>query len=507
MFRIHRVLMLLGVVSVIISPLTTLAQHVPPRTQNAHSIADFADLEPPAIDGFLDLDEAWVVAPQAGTTNNVTDRSFWWVGANPALDPNDLVPSGVVEGEDSPINDDDLSFLVWALYDSQYLYIAVEVRDDFLVSRAAAGSEDTSANGQLQNEDSVEIYIDGDHSLSPANLTRRPEEYATGGQFVFSAGGAHRDVNAGNPTFGEAATADWFAAVSQNADLTRSAYEFRFKLSKIGNPTEGDIIGFNIAVNEADDEAVATRRFQLRWVGQTFDESTYGDLLIGRRKLTAPLVTGAIAIDGQVNEAAWQTAAKDEMNPNLSPFYNISYPKDAADQSATLYVMHDATYLYIACDVRDDVVLTDSTVEDGNDPNAAIWEDDSVEFMIDGDLSRAAANENVAGFSAKFTVAANNAVNFDEAQFPRDNTADADWFHATTSRADGYTIELRAKKTAVLEPDDTAMFGLGIAINEDDGLGNAGFQMDWNGTPNNERSYGIVNLGGAPVRVYRWDLY
>ena len=53
---------------------------------------------------------------------------------------------------------------------------------------------------------------------------------------------------------------------------------------------------------------------------------------------------------------------------------------DADDHSATIHVLHDETYLYIATDVRDDII----TVNSGE---ANMWEDDAVEFMIDGNLS------------------------------------------------------------------------------------------------------------------------
>ena len=54
---------------------------------------------------------------------------------------------------------------------------------------------------------------------------------------------------AGNPGYGE--TAAWFAVTT----VTATGYdaEFRISLAILGNPKPGDIIGFNVAVNDDDD--------------------------------------------------------------------------------------------------------------------------------------------------------------------------------------------------------------------------------------------------------------
>ncbi len=481
-----------------------LAQDFPPRTQSVHSILDFEDVPPPLIDGFFDPGEAWAYSSQAGSSNAVTSRSFWWIEYRTDIDPDDLAQPGVLEGDDEPVDANDCSFRVWTVYDEEFLYVAVEVIDDVIVQRLEPDSED----GATWNEDSVEIFIDGNHNAVPGNVNDHPEEYETGGQFVLTSAGARRDAEAGDPTFGDGPDDEWYASVFDNEAFTGFVYEFRIAMSKIGNPQEGDVIGFNVAVNDADDSSAAGSDYQMRWVGAAHDESTYGDLIIGRREITAPLIEETITIDGNLDESIWQSAGKATSNPFLSSFWRAAYPLSPEDHSFDLLALHDAEYLYLAVQVTDDIIVTDSAA--AGSVGEPFWNDDSVEFMIDGNLSRNAGGENAYGASAKFAMTANTAASYDESQFIFGPEADTDWYAVPAMTDDGYIIELRTSKAAVLEPIDTELFGLGIAVNEDDADGVDtfdGYQMDWNGTPNNERSYGIVNLGGPPTPVTDWELY
>ncbi len=491
-------------ITMLFIPVVVWAQDMPPRTQNTHSILDFDGLEPPLIDGIFDSGEAWVVSSQAGSSSTVTSRSFWWIEYRTDIDDSDLSQPGVLEGDEEPLDASDCSFRVWTVYDEDYLYVAVEVIDDMIVQRLAEGSED----GETWNEDSVEIFIDGNHNKVEGNVNDHPEEYETGGQFVLTSGGARRDVEAGNPTFGEGPEADWYASVFDNETFDGFIYEFRFKLSSIGNPQKGDIIGFNVAVNDADDSSQSSSRYQMRWVGEAHDESTYGDLLFGRREITAPLITDTITIDGNLDEAAWASAGRDQSNAYLSPFWRASYPISLEDHSFEIFALHDADTIYIAVQVTDDVVVTDSAT--AGSEGESVWNDDSIEFMIDGDLSLNAGNENAYGSSAKFTIAANAATSYDEGQFIFGEEADTDWYAVPSITDTGYIIEFRAAKAAVVNPLDATQIGFNIAINEDDVEGDDtfdGYQMDWNGTPNNERVYGVVNLGGPVSPVHSWELH
>ena len=78
--------------------------------------------------------------------------------------------------------------------------------------------------------------------------------------------------------FGEADY--WYAAPS----LTDDGYliEFRFLKEGVMDNLAADIIGFNIAINEDDNDEVADDRdMQLMWNGPAHRESCYGALLLG----------------------------------------------------------------------------------------------------------------------------------------------------------------------------------------------------------------------------------
>lgn len=485
--------------------LAAMAQDLPPRTQYVHAISDIEGMEPPVIDGFLD-DEAWTKTAQGPVTSTNIAHFNWIVKFRSDLAREHPAQSGVVEGSEVPADDADLSYRVFATHDDEYLYIAVAVFDLDYVQRLAPGSED----GETWKEDSVEIFIDGDHSASPANLTKRPEEYATGGQFVFSSNGARRDVEAGDPSFGE--DGDWFASVFENETFDGFDYEFKFRLSKIGNPEKGDTIGFNIAVNDADDPSASDSKLQLRWTGKAHDESTYGDLIFGRREITAPLTTDTITVDGKLDEPAWSSAGRDPVNSHTGAARAAVYPLSLDDLSFEIFTLHDEQFLYIAVDVTDDQIRTD-TGPAGSE-GEQIWHDDSVEFMFDGDLNRSSSTENVYGMSAKFMMSANTATTYDESQFflgADNNDISSDWFAAPSINKKGYTIELRVLKAAIIpDPENITQIGLNIAVNEDDNdatEGDRDTQLRWNGNPNNERSYGILILGGPSTPVESWELH
>jgi len=88
-----------------------------------------------------------------------------------------------------------------------------------------------------------------------------------------SANGAHRDIEAGNPSFG--VSADWFAATA----LSDGGYTVEFKVNKsaLAPIPAGGRIGFTIAINDDDG---AGRKAQVAWSGRAHSEYTYGTLTL-----------------------------------------------------------------------------------------------------------------------------------------------------------------------------------------------------------------------------------
>lgn len=481
------------------------------RTEITSYYPHIPDMEAPVIDGELN-DPVWQYATQGRAP-----ASSWTVRSNPNFDVDDPVQTGALDGQrdgDRPDDNEDASFQVWTVYDDEYLYVAVATLDWDFVNRLPS----TSVNEATWYEDSVEIFIDGDFSRTPGNVNSLPtkaDEYATGGQFVVTSMGAIRHAEAGNPTFGDTPAADWFAAVFENDAFSGSNFEFRIKLSKIGNPKFGDKIGFNVAMNDADDESLSGADYQLLWTGTSHNEDTYGVLEFGRRTITAPLITGAVTIDGKMTDAAWAKAATGKGGVPYGPFEGTTIPKDLADQSFDFWVMHDADFLYVAIDVKDDEVLADSAEAESED--GTTWYDDSAEIFIDGNHSHTPGRTGETGFNlgGQLVITTNQAWRDSEASEVEavfyGPDADHDWYALTSLTSTGYIAEYRVKKSSFFDSPDRNIIGFEIAINEDDSdpasEKDAGQQVNWNGHPHNEASYGDLILGGPSTSVFSWELY
>lgn len=482
------------------------------RTEITGYIPDIPDAQPPVIDGIFD-DPVWDNATQ-GRLSPTSTNSGWFVRIHPDFAVDDPVQTGAIDGQrngDRPADDADASFRVWTMYDDQYLYIAVAALDLDYVNRLPPGD----VNGSTWYEDSVEVFVDGNHNRLAGNVNDSPDEYKTGGQFVITSAGAIRHQEAGNPTFGSGANDEWYAVAEGNNAGDGTNYEFRIKLSKIGNPKPGSVVGFNIAMNDADDPSATSADYQILWTGTSHQESTYGNLEFGRRKITAPLITSAVTIDGKMSETSWNSAGKGKGGAPYGPTEGATVPKSTADLSFDLYAMHDAAYLYVAVDVKDDEVITDTEATGAED--GYTWYDDSVEVFIDGNHTHTPGNAGQTGFmfGGQLVITANNA--FRDANAAANGEvfygpgANDSWYALTTLTPTGYLAEYRIKKADLFDPADIGVIGFEITINEDDSdpaiEKNSGFQVTWNGHAHNEASFGDLIFGGPATQVLEWAIY
>ena len=440
--------------------------------------------EPPTIDGIIDINggESWAWAGGAAGT-------FWRV------EPDENLADGIRGGSigdsgEVPVDNQDLSFLIFAGYDADNLYVAIRVQDDILSEDSA---EAESYNGNTWHDDSVEVFVDGDNSNFPTRSGNDPNVIDTGGQFVITVNNAYRENEAGNPGYGEGEA--WFAQTS----VTDTGYdaEFRISLDIIGNPKPGDVIGFTVGVNDDDDDGPAER--QVIWVGKPHTEITYGNLLLQGRSYTAPK-TDAPKIDGTINYEEYEGAERIYINPH-NGVYDIPSGDDTwawNDHSFFAWVTHDDEAVYVAVDVRDDKIVTDSAEAGSEDGQT--WVDDSVEIFFDVDDSND-AGRGVQGFEGQYVITANGAWRDNEANNPQFGEAD-DWFGASSLTDGGYQIEFKVKKSALSDPAQGANLGFNIAINDDDGGGGRKAQLNWSGRPHSEFTYGSLilgeSIGGGP---------
>ncbi len=93
-------------------------------------------------------------------------------------------------------------------------------------------------------------------------------------------------------------------------------------------------------------------------------------------ELDVPHASGAIVVDGQLNEPAWRTAG------STGPLVNAGTgaPAGATDAHGGVRVLWDEQNLYLGWEVSDD-----NLIETGADRDLHYWENDTTEVMIDPD--------------------------------------------------------------------------------------------------------------------------
>jgi len=434
---------------------------------------------PPVIDGVADPGE-W---DQAYTSD-------WQTIYDANLE--DGVRGGNLGDVKGPITGGpDLGFQIWAGYDSTNLYIRFRVTDDVMSSDTV---EADSANGTFWVDDAVEVFIDGDNSN---NDTRNTDLYVDAGkastnsfQFAMTANNGYFEwqtyVNAAEPSAYGVDKA-WFAKASPLADGTGYDVEFRISLAAIGNPKPGDVIGFNVAVDDDDDGGEIER--QVHWSGLPHIEAGWGNLLLGRRSYEAPK-TAAPTINGIIAPGEYAGATEIKIDAHTG-IWDIGsgddeFPPD--DNGYSAWVVHDADAVYVAIDLLDDQVSSDTAAAGSEDQST--WEDDSVEIFFDVDLDRSGGRETA--FEGQYVFTANGAWRDNEAGNPTFGSAN-DWFAATSTTAGGYQVEFKIMKSALNNPSDGATLGFHIAQNDDDGSGRRA-QLGWSGRAHNESTYGTLKL-------------
>jgi len=193
-------------------------------------IAYPVDGDPPVIDGVLDEDE-------------YEDSMRLRVTFNDPKNPPGHVPAWLP----APQNWADLSYMFYAVYDEDNLYIAVDVRDDFVID------DGPDCWGKFPwYDDDVEIFVDGDRVRNDIAVEAPGKE---GFQLLMDVGG---DAWASCGEDNINAVIDWDAMPG----LRRKGYliEFRISLASIDTeddgaevpPGPGDSIGFNVAVGDDD---------------------------------------------------------------------------------------------------------------------------------------------------------------------------------------------------------------------------------------------------------------
>jgi hypothetical protein len=305
----------------------------------------------PLIDGVMDVQ--WENARNYQIANLVTDPNF------------------VVDNwKDSYGN-----FRV--LYDAKNLYVFVQVNDDTIVTSAANTYE----------RDCVEIYWDGDNSKNPVGADPwawPPTAYDANdsqSRFVFDTAPENSEG-----VF-DISSCDYVYLQTDNG------WNLEFSVPWKGQPfkgTAGLTVGFEININDADGGANAREAITKWWA--TTDEAWHNPSVFGTaqftgrtinekketRLLPVPFTAYPVNIDAQ-EDYGWKDIPPVFGNYrfNGGELVNVDSPKDLELQWRAMW---DYENLYLLIDVKDDTLVRDS--------GTAAWNDDGIEFWIDGNASR-----------------------------------------------------------------------------------------------------------------------
>lgn len=185
-----------------------------------------------------------------------------------------------------------LSFRFGVANDDEYLYVACIVTDDAIV--LDTNPDPAVKHCQAWKDDTVEIFIDGNHNRSP---DRGGVELETGGEFSTVANGAVTSWSSGAPGT-EGDPMYWESAASYppppapayQAPWDRQAggyrVEARFHYRLMGPGVgPGSTIGFTISPQDDDDGG--DEEYSFYWQGVTprthWIESGWGDVVLARR--------------------------------------------------------------------------------------------------------------------------------------------------------------------------------------------------------------------------------
>ena len=392
---------------------------------------------------------------------------------------------GFGDGNPDEIWDEtDIQFNMYAGVFENDLYVAVEVTDDWIVNDNA---DPNSEDGSTWEDDSVEIFIDGDNSnFEERNTAGIPEVVDTGGSLSSPPTMLVATRRRAIPPL-ERMLTGMPRPISPTPDTWPNSAFPSMPLATLNR-------GRSSALPWASMTTMRSPGDRLPGQGSPHTESTYGNLFIGERSYTAPK-TASPTLDGVVNAAEYDGALPIVLNSHTGS-YHVGVGNDEweeGDHSLTGWVVHDEDAIYVAVIAEDDVISTD-TAEAGSE-DGSTWVDDSIEVFFDADDSNDAGRDNTAQFEGQFVLTPNGARRDNEANNPTWGE-NADWFAATTEADGGYQMEFKFSKAALLGVSEGDRLGFNIAINDDDGSGRKS-QLNWAGAPHLEFSYGSLLLGGA----------
>jgi hypothetical protein len=302
-----------------------------------------------------------------------------------------------------------------------YLYIFIKVVDDEVSS--------TSANSY--ENDSAEIYIDGDDSKGEAY--DGIDDVQTRIEYQDGSDASLYDLASGDVAITvEGATGDWEAI---DGDAFGYTIEAAYALTDLGVDMEvGTMFGFEVQINDRDNEA---RETMLRWWGND-NMAWQQPSLFGDAELVAYVADDimnimkapALTVDGVLDDA-W----KDVPSINMSTYVYTN--ADAVDGSFTeieewwdaqlwFKLGWDEANFYCFASVTDDEISTSS---------ANTYENDSIELCFDGDNAKTEGSYDANDVQMRWVYGVTDMAD----NSPNSVVA---WGELDNPDYDGYTMEL-----------------------------------------------------------------
>ncbi len=258
------------------------------------------------------------------------------------------------------------------LWNDSYLYVAFDIADAHVIN---------SGSQQPWNDDSVEIYIDGDNGKGSYNEHTARFVFRYGDENVYAYG--NRSINT--------------QGIYHKVFKTEKGYSMEVAIpwKCIDVKAEsGKAVGVTAHINDKDvNDAQAEARGMLAYTAEPSKDSessvNWANLQFGGAVLDNPVIIetvaeSAITIDGVIKEDVWK----------ISQSIDNVYLWPMTDATAKFGTMWNEKYLYVAFDVIDGKV---------QGPAGNPWDDDGVEIFIDGDLAKGAYNSYTAHLIMRYS--------------------------------------------------------------------------------------------------------
>jgi len=184
------------------------------------------------------------------------------------------------------------------------------------------------------------------------------------------------------------------------------------------------------------------------------------DLIIRSPDLAMPVIDGVI-------DDVWSTATEQDMPLTV----NGSAPSGPADASGLWRVLWDWEHIYALVIIKDDILDED----DGN------WNDDSVEFYVDGDNSKGST---VDDNDHQYTVRWNHEEIETPSALHNGEPSLVGFEYAIVTTGSGYIYEVRIPWTSIIaEPPGAGdLIGIDMYYNDDDDGSGRDTQIAWHST-------------------------